>query len=329
MRQGDQIRGTAQTDGQHEPHTLGVDIQPSKRRSGKVSRTVSTSPLMLDITVMCTSGVMAPPPGIPTRDVLPLATVVSIMDAVSTSTPLVVPPAPGIERPGMQAQDFSTGRLSKSLEFFPLFRLSSSSAAPTLPRDSAKVFRWDISRKFRERIVCSVFHRFHRESSFSLHEGAHRLRLERPCCRRRQMTVWLRIWVIRTLLRGVNSIQGQYPLGLCLDVRPSGFYCLPTGSALRISAPLLEGSLTSAPPVAPGEGGWLHTGLPSRLCRYSESGDLLCTDGNPAYGLQPHPLQSPDSTGCPESFRLQSRPAVHGWTVMAVPRGIVSPGVVV
>ena len=53
------------------------------------------------MTVMCTSGVMATPPGSPTRDVLPLATVVSIMDAVSASTPFVVPPASGIERPGM------------------------------------------------------------------------------------------------------------------------------------------------------------------------------------------------------------------------------------
>ena len=122
------------------------------------------------------------------------------------------------------------------------------------------MFRWDIRRKFWARIVCSVFHRFHRESSFSLHEGAYRLRLERPCCRRRQMTVWPRVWVIRTLLRGVNSIRGQNPLGLCLDVRLSGFDCLPdppvlpTGSALRISAPLPEGSLTSAPPMAPGAG---------------------------------------------------------------------------
>ena len=58
----------------------------------------------------------------------------------------------------------------------------------------------------------------------------------------------------------MNSIQGQNPLGLCLDVWPSGFYCLwdppvlPTGSALRISAPLPEGSSTSAPPVASGGG---------------------------------------------------------------------------
>ena len=113
-----------------------ADIQEGK--SAKVSRTVSASPLILDMTVISTSVVIAPPPEVPVRNVLPLATVVSIMDAVSTRTPFVVPPAPGIERPVMQAQDFSTCRLSKSREFLPLFRLSASSPAPTLPRDSAK-----------------------------------------------------------------------------------------------------------------------------------------------------------------------------------------------
>ena len=77
------------------------DIQVGK--SEKVSRTVSASPHMLDMTAMSTSGVIAPPPEVPVGNVLPLATVVSIMDAISTGTPFVVPPAPGIEWPMMQA----------------------------------------------------------------------------------------------------------------------------------------------------------------------------------------------------------------------------------
>ena len=88
----------------------------------KVSGTVSASPL----------------PEVPVRNVLPLATVVSIMYAVSTGTPFVVPRAPGIERPVIQAQDFSTCQLSKLREFLSLFRLSASSPAPKLLRDSAK-----------------------------------------------------------------------------------------------------------------------------------------------------------------------------------------------
>ena len=123
--------------GLHEFLCLNVaDIH--KGKSLKVSRTVSASPLMLDMTVMSTSGVIASLLEVPVRNVLPLATVVSIMDAVSTGTPFIVPAAPGIERPVMQAQDFSTCRLSKSCEFLLLFRLSVSSPAPTLPRDSAK-----------------------------------------------------------------------------------------------------------------------------------------------------------------------------------------------
>ena len=107
--------------------------------------------------------------------------------------------APVVKRPGRQAQEFSTCRLSRSLEFLSLFRMSSSSPAPARSRGDQRmirhrpfrltVFRWDIRRNFRARIVRSVFHRFHRESSFSLHEGAHRLRLEMPYCRHRQMTV--------------------------------------------------------------------------------------------------------------------------------------------
>ena len=69
---------------------------------------------MFDMTVMRTSGVIATPPEVPVWKILPLTTVVSIMDAVSMVTPFVVLPAPEIERPVMQAQDFSNCRLTKS-----------------------------------------------------------------------------------------------------------------------------------------------------------------------------------------------------------------------
>ena len=93
---------------------------------------------MFDMTVMSTSGVIAPPLEGPDRNVLPLATVVNITHAVSTGTPFVMPPAPGIERLVIQAHEFPNCRLLKSREFLPLFRLSASSPAPMLPRDSAK-----------------------------------------------------------------------------------------------------------------------------------------------------------------------------------------------
>ena len=58
---GDQIRWTAQIDCQHGPHTLGVDIQPRKRRPGKVSRIVSPSPLVLDMTLLLGMYCLWPP----------------------------------------------------------------------------------------------------------------------------------------------------------------------------------------------------------------------------------------------------------------------------
>ena len=101
-----QTRGTARINCQHEPHTLGVDLQPGKCRPGKISRTVSILPLTLNMTVMCTSGVMAPPPEISTQDVLPLATVVSTVKAVSESMPFVVPLAPIVEQSGRRPRSF-------------------------------------------------------------------------------------------------------------------------------------------------------------------------------------------------------------------------------
>ena len=117
-------------------HQYVADLR--ERKSENVFRTVSTSSLMFDITVMRTSGVIAMPPEIPVRKILPLTTVVSITDDVSLVTPFIVPPLPDIERPVMQAQDFSNCRLTKSREFISSFRLSASSPAPMLPRDSAK-----------------------------------------------------------------------------------------------------------------------------------------------------------------------------------------------
>ena len=103
-----------------------------KYKRGIVSRPVFTSPLTLDLTVMCTSGVKVPPPGASTQVVLPPATVASTVTAVGTSTPFVATPAPVVEQPGMQAKEFPTLRLSESPKLLSSFGLSSSSPSPTL-----------------------------------------------------------------------------------------------------------------------------------------------------------------------------------------------------
>ena len=93
--------------------------------------------------------------------------------------------------------------------------------------------------------------------------------------------------MFQTLPGGVSCFWGQTPFVLYLHVRWSGMCCRPdppvrpTGSVFRISTTLPEGSSTSPTPVTPGEDGSLQSGLPSRPYRYSESSDLLCSDGNP------------------------------------------------
>ena len=69
---------------------------------------------------------------------MPLTTVGSIMDDVSTVVPFVVPPPPDIERPVMQLHDFLTYRTPESRQPSLLCSLSASSSALTLPRNPAK-----------------------------------------------------------------------------------------------------------------------------------------------------------------------------------------------
>ena len=109
-----------------------------KCKPGKVSRTVSTSRLTLDLTVMCTSGVKVPTPGASTQVVLPPATMAGTVTAVGTNTLFVATSAPVVEQPGMHAREFPTLRLSESPELLPSFGLSSSSPSPTLPWGAAE-----------------------------------------------------------------------------------------------------------------------------------------------------------------------------------------------
>ena len=107
---------------------MGVDIQPSKHRSGKVSRTVSASPLMLDMTVMCTSGVMATPPGESYSGCSASGHRGQYYGCYQYEHAVCCTSGSMDREAGMQAQ-----------EFLLLLRNSlSSSPTPTLPRDSAK-----------------------------------------------------------------------------------------------------------------------------------------------------------------------------------------------
>ena len=138
---GGQTSGTVRVDRQQEPPAPVVDLVTGKCKPGKVSRTVSTSPLTLDLTVMCTPGGRGSAAGASTQVVLPPATVANTVTAVDTSTPFVATPAtpaPVVEQPGIQAKKFRTLRLSESPNLLPSLGLSSSSSSPTLPWGTAQ-----------------------------------------------------------------------------------------------------------------------------------------------------------------------------------------------
>ena len=182
-------------------HQYVADLR--EERSENVLRTVSASAFLLNMTVMSSSGVIVSPSDVPVRQIQPLTTVVSSTDAGSTVTLFVVPPPPDIEQPVKQLHDFLTYRTPESRQSSFLLSLSASSSAHTLPRTRAK------------------------STVIRLFEGTNRLWSEGPCCRRRQMTVCFRVWMIQTLPAGVSRFQGQNTLLLCLHARRSGLCCQP------------------------------------------------------------------------------------------------------
>ena len=135
---GGQTIGAAQAGRQHDPPTPVVDLGTGKRTPGRVSRTVSTSPLTLDLIVMCISDRKVLPPGTSTHVRLSPASVVSTVAAVGTCTPFVASSAPVVEQPGIRAREFPTPRPLESPELLPSFGLSSSSPSPTLPWGAAE-----------------------------------------------------------------------------------------------------------------------------------------------------------------------------------------------
>ena len=83
---GGPTRRTAWSDSRQEPSDPAVDIVTGKCRPGKVSRTVSTSPLTLDMTVMCTPDPEILQPGAVAQGVLPADTMNKSVTGFDTST---------------------------------------------------------------------------------------------------------------------------------------------------------------------------------------------------------------------------------------------------
>ena len=167
-------------DCRQEPSTPAVDLVTGKCNPGKVSRTVSTSPLMLDMIVVCIPEIDILQPNAATPGALPPDTVNKTVAGFDTSTPAVATPATVVGKTEPQAKDFPTLRLSESSDLFPSFGLSSSSSSsssPTLPWGTAEDSSPSFSpnrcgrgslRTIRARVVCLMCHHFHRDSSYGL-----------------------------------------------------------------------------------------------------------------------------------------------------------------
>ena len=233
-----------------ENYVLQSAIQTGK--SENIFRTVSTSPLVFNMTVIRRSGAIRLSPDVPVGQLQPLTTMVSCTDAGSMVTPFVVPLPPDIEQPCRQLQDFLTCRTQESCQPSLWCSLSASSSARTLP--------WKLPQ-----FSSSSF------SISSLYAESRHVRRVTPCCRRRRMTVCFQVWILQSLSAVVNRFRGQNTLLLCLHVRRSGLCCqmdppvLQTGSVVRISMTMPEGSLTSASVTASSDHSVLTTLLSEGL----------------------------------------------------------------
>ena len=196
---GGQSMGAAQDDRQYDPPLPVVDLVTGRCKPGKVSRTVSRTPLTLDLTVVCTTSAVVPPPGTSSDTVVPLAAVANDGIDVGTSVPVVTAPAPVMEQPPSPGRE---GPMSLSLcsrcflcpdgrPHLPHQRYRGSSG-----RVVATIFANCALRMFRTKTVYFMCHRFRQDSSFGHLEGVSRLRLWGYYCRRRWTTSMIRFWVI-------------------------------------------------------------------------------------------------------------------------------------
>ena len=102
---GGQFMGAAQDDRQNDPPLPVVDLVTGRCKPGKVSRTVSRTPLTLDLTVVCMTSAVVPPPGVSSDTVVPPATVANEGIDVGTSVPVVTALAPVVEQPSSPVRE--------------------------------------------------------------------------------------------------------------------------------------------------------------------------------------------------------------------------------
>ena len=215
-------------DSGQEPSAPAVNPVTGKCKPGRVSRTVSSSPLTLDMTVACTPDPDRMQPEVRAQKVLPADTVNELVTGFDTSMPLVATPAMLVGQKTPQVEDFPTLDLSESSELLPSFGLStssSSSSSPMLPWGTADDSRLRFHptgcmrgnlRANRTRAVCLMCHRFRRNLSCVLLGRAERPSRRGSCYPRCWMTSMIQFWVIRYLMPKLTSFRGRNPHFHCL-----------------------------------------------------------------------------------------------------------------
>ena len=221
---GGQPMGAAQDVRQYDPPLPVVDLVTGRCKPGKVSRTVSRTPLTLDLTVVCTTSAVVPTPGGPSATVVPPAAVANDKIDVGTSVPVVTAPALVVEQPSSPVREgvHVVEPLQPLLPRLPHQHYRGEQRKTRHHHFRLTVFMWNALRMFRTKTVCLMCHHSHQDSSFGHLEGVSRLRLRGYYCRRRWMTSMIRFWVIRSHMRDVNIFRVPSVLAcVCRLVRPS------------------------------------------------------------------------------------------------------------
>ena len=277
-----------------------VDPVSGKCRPGRVSRTVSTSPLTLDMTVVCTPDTDILQPGVVAQGVLPIDTVNKSVTSFIISTPLVATPAMVVGQQIPQVKDLRTLNLSESSELLPSFGLSSSSSSsssPTLPWGTAESpsFSPNRVREGHSQNVPSEGSLFN-VSPFSPELVA------RPT--RKGGATQLEGVILPMMVEDFNdSVLGD-PISYAIIEQLPGsksplslpVYAWPRNSAFRMDSVIqtvlaprkserfpAETSVADPPGTAE-KARMVKSGLPGCPYRFLESGGLPFTYGNPAYG---------------------------------------------
>ena len=326
-----------------------MDPVTGKCRPSRVSRTVSTSPLMLDMTVVCTPDTDILQPGVVAQGVLPIDTVIKSVKSFNTSTPLVATPAIVVGQQIPQVKDLRTLNLSESSELLPLFGLSSSSfssSSPTLPwgtaEDSSPSFSPNRVREGHSQNIPSE------GSLFNVSPLSPEL-VARPT--RKDGATQPEGVLLPTTVEDFNESVLGYPISYArIEQLPGSesplslpVYAWPPNSAFRMDSVIqtvlalrkserfqVETSVADPPPP-PGtaeKARMLKSGLSGCPYRFLESSELPFTDGNPAYGLQLHHRRFLELVGVfpgAEVDALAPAPRAHRAAPYMAPMGLWHP----